>query len=326
MKTLYQMSDNALAAGEEARSNYIAAIASSSDLLGVLPFLDVAGGAYIYVGEGQLSGVAFEGDEPNVGDGILNPRVEGLKVLCGDLEVDPGLLKTHGPGVRKMSETMKARALGAYLTNAIINGDPLSSEVPSGLKHRIIQGQHKRLDGAPLSQEALNNAIDTVDGPTHLLVGTTLRDWLAASGWLTDGINEQGVRALFYSYPSGDGVIRLPVLNVSADPFGVPIIGYDEPDNTSSVYVVNLGDTGVCGLQNDMPDYSDLGECPYHEMPRKSAVQIILDMGGFGERNGEPIVPATVLRGRAEWLASFGVLSGRAAARLSGIAEGRPAA
>lgn len=327
MKTLYQMSDDALAAGEEARSNYIAAIASSSDLLGVLPFLDVAGGAYIYVGEGQLSGVAFEGDEPHVGDGILNPRVEGLKVLCGDLDVSPSLAKTHGSNIRSTVETMKGRALGAYLTDAIINGDPLSEEVPNGLKHRIIQEQHRRLDGGSLTKDLLGAVIDSVDGASHLLVGTPLRNWMSSAGWLTWDNAADGNRAAYYHHHTNKGVQVLRVLSASDNPFGSPMIGYDEVDQTTSLYVLNLGGYGVVGFQNEAPAYADLGECPYQEIPRKSAVQVVIDAAGsFGERNGEPIVPETVLRTRAEWLASFGVLSGRAAARLSGVAEGRPAA
>ncbi len=321
MKTLHQMSDDALAAGEAARSNYIAAIASSSDLLGVFPFLDVTAGAYVYTGEGQLPGVAFEGDEPNVGDGILNPRVEALKVLCGDLDVAPSLPKTHGSNIRGTVETMKGRALGAYLTDAIINGDRLSEEVPTGLKHRIIQEQHWRLDDGRLNRDLLGAVIDSVDGATHILVGKSLRNWLGASGWLTWGHDAQGRRASYYQHQTNNGVQVLRVLSVGDNPFGAPMIGYAEPQQTTSLYVLNIGDTGVCGIQNEAPAYNDLGECPYQEMPRKSAVQAVIDAAtSFGETS----VPETVLRARAEWLAAFAVLSGRAAARLSGIAEGRP--
>jgi hypothetical protein len=59
----------------------------------------------------------------------------------------------------------------------------------------------------------------------------------------------------------------------------------------TSIYVVNLSDTGVVGLQNGIMDVTDLGE----------------------------VQDKPVLRTRVEWLISLAVLHGRAVSRIWGI-------
>lgn len=302
--TLLQASEMALGNDEVKRAAIIELFAKP-DILSVIPFLDIQGGAYTYITEGQLPGVAFRGinESYTSNTGIINPQVERLRIVGGELDVDKALLKTHGAGIRTSQERMKVKALSLYLAGKIINGDSETDPREfDGLRKRITGSQlfpaGNTANGDALSLQVLDNAIDAVDGATHLIMSKKMRNLLSnattntsVTGFVTWSKNEFGQRIAYYN--------DLPILIVDYDDQNNQVIDFNEAcpgggtATGTSIYVVNIGDEGVLGVQNGVMEVTDLGE----------------------------IDAAPVLRTRLEWLVSLAVLSGRAAARVWGIKQ-----
>src|SRR5262245_31113707 len=69
-------------------------IAAENPILERMPFIDISGTAYRYNREGTLPGVGFRGlnegfDESTA---VLNPQVESLTILGGDMDFDRALI------------------------------------------------------------------------------------------------------------------------------------------------------------------------------------------------------------------------------------------
>lgn len=289
--------------GEVLRNTIIEHFARSSELLRVLPFIDVPGGAYVYNLEGSLPGVAFRGvnEGYTASAGILNPQTERLRLAGGELKVDNAVLKMHGSEVRSQHELKQVKALSLTIGAKLINGD--STRDPrefDGLRARI-QGDQLLNAGSTdggdaLSVRALRDLIDAVDNPTHLVMSKKVRNLLSSAasdttigGYIAYDKDEFGKRITLF-----DG---LPIVVTDYDAAGAQIIDFNEVGSggstatATSVYAVNFGDEGVVGLQNGVMDVRDLGEMES--------------------------VPAMLTR--VEWLVGLAALHGRAAARLRGV-------
>lgn len=290
--------------GEVKRAAIIEMFAASSDFLNAMPWEDIPGGSLAYTEEGKLPGVAFRGFNEAYSEsvGILNPKVEVLKIAGGDLDVDKALIKTRGEAVRSTHEAMKVKAMALYLTGKLLNGD-------SDLDPREFDGLRKRITGdqlvpanlgtpgsnLPLSLEALDSAIDRVDNPTHLLMSKDMRRKLTVAarntsvgGDIEYMVDDFGKRIAFYN--------GLPILLTDVDDTGSKILNFNEAgpgggSTATSVYVLSLGSDKIVGLQNGIMEVKDLGE----------------------------IDVKPVFRTRVEWLVGLAAMHGRAAARIWGI-------
>lgn len=291
--------------GEVLRNTIIEHFARTSDLLRVTPFLDVAGGAYVYNLEGSLPGVAFRGvnEGYTASVGIMNPETERLRIGGGELKVDNAVLKMHGNDVRSQHELRQVKALSLTIGAKMINGDSTADPREfDGLRTRIVGDQ--LLDagttdgGNPLSVGMLRDLIDATDNATHLIMSKKMRNLLSAAatdttigGYISYEKDEFGSRVTMF-----DG---LPIVVTDYDAEGKDIIGFNEVGaggstaTATSIYCVNFGDEGVTGLQNGIMEVRDLGE-----MQNQPA-----------------------LLTRVEWLVGMAVLHGRAAARLRGVAK-----
>jgi hypothetical protein len=290
--------------GDVHRNAVIEMFAANSDILRVLPFEDVPGGSLSYNMEGKLPGVAFRGYNESYSEsvGIVNPQVEVLRIVGGDLDVDKAIIKTRGEDVRSTHEAMKVKALSLNITGAIVNGD-------STVNPRNFDGLRKRIQGyqlvpalstapsanSPLSLEALDNAIDRVDNPTYLLMSKDMRRKLTVAarnytvgGFIDYQVDGFGRRITVYN--------DLPILIADYDDTGTKIIDYNEVGpaggtTSQSIYVLSVGEGMLTGLQNGIMEVTDLGE----------------------------LQTKPVLRTRVEWLVSLAAMHGRCAARVWGI-------
>ena len=289
--------------GQVVRSGVIEMFARNSDILRVLPLSDVKGGSLAYNVEGELPGVAFRGfnEGYNESTGVVNPQVEALRIAGGDLDVDIALIRTRGQQIRSTQEQMKVKALALNLTKAFIKGD--SSSDPrefDGLQNRITGKQviaaGSTSGGDALSLNKLDELIDQVDSPTHLIMSKAMRRLLTGAardsnigGFIAWTKDEFGSQLAMYN--------DLPILIADYDDTGSRIIDFNEanPGGGSpvgtSIYCVSLQEGMIEGLQNDIMDVRDLGEI-----------------------DNKP-----VMRTRVEWLVGLAVMHGRAAARLQGI-------
>jgi len=297
-----------LNSGDIKRSAVIEMFAANSDLLRVLPWEDIPGGSLSYNQEGALPGVAFRGFNEGYSEstGVINPATEVLRIAGGDVDVDKALIKTRGEGIRASQENMKIKALSLHLAGKIINGDSETSNGREfdGLRKRVTGGQLIPANlstpnaSAPLSLEALDAAIDAVDGATHIIMSKDMRRKLTSAerninvaGYITYSQDEFGQRFARYN--------DLPILIADYDDLGNQIIPFTEagPDGVltnASLYVASFGDGKLTGLQNETMEVSDLGE----------------------------LQAKPVFRTRIEWLVGMAVMHGRAVSRVWGISNG----
>ncbi len=292
-----------LHSGDVLRSAVTELYARSSDVLMALPFDNITGNALRYNREDKLPGVGFRGVNEAYGEstGILNPQVEMLSIAGGDLDVDTFILQTMGADQRSVQEAMKIRALALRWTKAFVKGDNGSDPREfDGIQGRVAGNQlieNNAGTGAALSLAKLDELIDQVTNPTHLLMNKGMRRRLtqssrntSVSGYITHTKDEYGRQLTMYN--------DLPVLVVDEDEAGNQIMPFNEAaagggTSSTSIYCVSFGEGMFQGIQNGDITARDLGE-----LQSKPA-----------------------MRTRVEWFAGIAIMHGKALARLRGITD-----
>jgi hypothetical protein len=293
-----------LPAGDVVRQAVIEVFAQETDILRVFPFNNIAGNALKYTQEETLPGIGFRGVNEGYteGTGVLNPQTENLVIMGGDLDVDNFIIKTMGDDQRAAQESMKLKALSHTFSHNVIKGD--SETTP-----KQFDGLQKRLGGNqvisnntgandPLHLPKLDELIDAVDNPTHLIMSKAMRRVLtqaardtAVGGFITFEQDEFGRRQMVY-----DG---LPIVIADGNGDLFATLAFDEAATNSgtaatSIYCVSFMEGMLHGIQNEVPDVRDLGE--QDEKP--------------------------VMRTRVEWYPGMVLMHPRAAARLRDIHTG----
>ncbi len=285
------------------RQAIIELYASSSEILRVLPFEGIPGNALRYNREETLPGIGFRGINEGYTEstGILNPITETLTIAGGDLDVDKFIIDTMGMDQRSVQEAMKVKALALNWTLQFIKGDSTTNpRVFDGLQARVtgnqLIGAGSTANGDALSLMKLDELIDQVQNPTHLIMNKTMRRLLtqaardtAVGGFITTGKDEFGRQLYYYA--------DLPILIVENDNTDMQILNFNEAcpgggtATGTSVYCVSFAEGMLTGIENGGIDARDLGE-----LEAKPAY-----------------------RTRVEWYAGLSCYHGRAAARLWGI-------
>jgi hypothetical protein len=286
-----------LSTGDVYKAGVLMKYAETSDILRVLPFEGINGNSLKYNIEETLPGIGFRGVNGSYTEstGIINPKVESLTIAGGDLDVDKFIVDTMGAEQRAVQEAMKVKALALSWTKTFIKGDSESDpKVFDGLQKRL-QGDAliaNHATGARLSLAKLDEAIDAVDGATHILMSKAMRRRLTVAartssvgGNISYSTDEFGRQVTMYN--------DLPILIVDKDNENADILGFTEANSTTSIYVVAFGEGQVNGLENGGMDVRDIGE-----LETKPA-----------------------LRTRIEWYSGFGVFAPRSAARLKNITD-----
>ena len=287
------------------RAGVIEQFARTSDVLRVLPFQNIQGNALAYNREEQLPGVAFRGVNEGYPEsvGVINPATETLYIAGGDLDVDRFIIQTMGSQVRSTHENMKIKALSQAWTSKFIKGDTtIQPREFDGLQARLtgynLMDAGNTAGGDPLSLELLDEAIDRVANPTHILLSRSLRrkfknarNDINLSGQISLEKDDFGRPVNTYA--------GLPLLTTYGDAVNPDPLGFNEASpgggaNTStSLYILSMGVDGVSGIQNGGMDVRDLGEL--QELP--------------------------LFRTRVEWYAGIGIFNGSAAVRLRGVSN-----
>ena len=289
-----------LHSGDVVRSAIIELYARNSDILRVLPFENMEGNALRYNREDKLPGVGFRGvnEAFTESTGVLNPRVETLTIAGGDLDVDKFIVDTMGADQRSTHEAMKVRALALRWGKAFIKGDSGSNPREfDGLQQRLGGNQlmTNHATGGALSLANLDELIDSVDNPTHLVMNKAMRRRLtqaarntSVGGYITYDQDEFGRRQSYYA--------ELPVLILDEDEEGNQILPFTEASSgggstSTSIYAVSFSENHLVGIENGGIDARDLGE----------------------------LESKPVFRTRCEWYSGMALYHGRAAGRLQGI-------
>lgn len=279
--------------------------AANSDILQFLPFESINGNALRYNREDTLPGIGFRGvnEAYTESTGILNPMTEPLVIAGGDLDVDTFILQTMGQNQRSVQENMKVKALALAWTKQFIKGDSESDPRGfDGLQVRLTNNQLIEAGdtdgGDALSLKKLDELIDTVENPTHLIMSKAMRRLLTAAardvdvgGYITWGVDAFGRQIAKYN--------DLPILIADYDNTGSSILAFDEVGSggstatATSIYCVSFTDGMLSGIQGGQMDVRDLGE-----LQTKPA-----------------------MRTRVEWFSGIACFHGKAAARLRGISN-----
>lgn len=302
--TLVEAAKSAANQGAVLRSSIIEMYARNSDVLQALPFDSITGNAMRYNREETLPGVGFRGvNEAYTEDvGVINPVTEPLVIAGGDLDVDKFILATMGDGQRSVREGMKVKALAHRWTKAFLKGD--SSSDPrefDGMQVRLTGSQKiaagSTANGSALSLAKLDELIDAVDEPTHLIMNRTMRRRLSAAarlstvgGYLTYTLDAFGRQVTRYN--------DLPILVVEQDNDGNDILPFTEAASSgtataTSIYCVSFREGMLTGIQNGGMQVTDLGE----------------------------LQTKPVFRTRVEWYAGIALYHAKAAARLWTIGD-----
>lgn len=282
----------------ELQRGVIELFAKSSVVLDALRFTNIAGTALTYNLEKTLPGIGFRGVNEGYSEstGILNPQVEKLKIMGGDLDTDRFLTKTMGENRRTVDVKMKLKAAALYFTKLFFDGDELTDV-------RQLDGMNKRLgtgsqviaagtNGAQLTENMMDRLIDAVEGgPTDLFMGKKMRRQLnalaKANTLLTAGVDAWGRPIERYA--------GIPIRIVERDNLDAEILELDETQGSSnvtgSIYGIRFEEGYLEGIQNAPIEAYDLGEV--EDKPAK--------------------------RLRVEWYLGIALQHPRAIARLKGI-------
>ena len=304
--TLVEASKIAMNRDEIIKATVMELYAKNSDLMQFMPFEDIAGNAITFNREKTLPTVAFRGvNEAYVeGTGQMDRITESLAIGGGDVDVDTFIVKTAGMDQRSVQEALKIKALSLSLTETFIKGSVISDPKSfDGFQTRITGTQSicagsTAVTGAALSLVKLDELIDTVDDPTHLLMNKASRRRLTAAartstvgGYITYSVDAFGRRITQYN--------DLPILIADKDNTNADIMAFDETNAagnaiSTSIYCLSFAENGVMGLQNGSMDVRDLGE----------------------------IDTQPVYRTRIEWYVTLSIMRPMAAARLHSINSG----
>lgn len=301
--TLYEASKNHR--GDVVRSAVIEMFARNSPILAALPFEDIAGGTVKYEREGALPGVAFRGVNESYTEstGVMNPQADSTYIVGGDIDVDKYIVKTRGEGYRATQTALKIKAIVDAWNQKFIKGDNSSDPREfDGLQARLVGNQlitnSATSGGAALSMKKLDELIDAVDSPTHLIMNKAMRRnikaYLRTSSMISEVEDAFGRKLTTYSdlpilVTENGATEALPFTEAASNPSGAA---------STSIYAVSLRPNMLNGIQNGDLEARDLGEV--HDSP--------------------------VLRLRVEWYAGIALYHGRAAARLYSVNDATAAA
>jgi len=298
-------------AGRYFEAAVVQMFAEANEITRLLPFKTIQGSAYQYNQEGELPAVAFRGvnESFTASVGAINPVVEPLRISGGDIDVDRFIVTNEGEDARSVQERMKIKAIMEDFQRAFIKGD--SSTNPKefdGLQSRLTGDQvisNKRADspagGEVLSLNKLDEAIDAVMEPTHILLSKAMRRRLtqaarnsSVGGNIDFRPDEFGRRVMFYS--------ELPVVALEDASGGDTVLPFEEAasdaggsDVNTSIYVVSFKENHLTGIQGAAS----------------------LNPRDLGEIDDKP-----VYRTRVEWDIAIALMHGRAASRLRDIIDG----
>lgn len=283
--SLYQSALIAQNNGEFKKAGILQTFAQASPLLAAMPLVSIAGNSYAWTREANLGSVGFRAVNSALaeGAGAVETRSVALKIIGGDLDVDNFLIQSHGPATRSAHETMKATLLAQTVAYQIIKGsttaaggatadangfDGLQVRYGGGFGGNAVVDAGENADqiilndGASdaLSMKKLDEAIQAVDNPTHILMGKKMKvnmmAFLRNSSAVTMTKDEFG--RLITSY-NGLPILEADVLGTST---GLQQLAFNEgaSSNRTSIYVLNLSDMGLHMVQNGGVQVRDLGE------------------------------------------------------------------
>lgn len=228
---------------EQKKKSLVMKVTNESIFMRVLSFIPVDGQDYRYGEQSTLGGIAFRSINENYSDdtGVVNPKVEHLSILGGEVRTDQQLVNKQGGIARANAILAKVRKAGLVFDKTVIDGDPAAnSKEFMGLNARLTGNQviTAGANGAAFTLAMIDDLIDRVVGPNDrkilVMNKRTRRKMKNLAVASAGGALLSDVGGSFGAY---DG-IKIEVLDEDGDES--PILDYDETqgssDLTASVY------------------------------------------------------------------------------------------
>lgn len=270
MSDVMTLNEHAKTAGPLTRA-VVDIYAETSDLLAAMHWENSKGG-YDYIIEDAPGGIAFRGiNETYTPDiGVENPQHESLYIAGGEADVDNFLLRNNGEARRSRETNKKIKNLAKSVTDVIIGGDNTSQPREfDGLQRRLtgraLIPNSSASGGAALSLGALDEAIQEVKEPTHLLMSRKLRTKFSTAmrnqtlaGNMYYETNDLGHKVMYYG-----GLPFLVGYEVGPEGEVLPFTEVGAGGGTaqcSSIYILSLKPGCVFGIQSEPMNARDLGE------------------------------------------------------------------
>jgi hypothetical protein len=287
---------------DQMRKGLVMKVTNESVFMRILRFIQVDGFSYEYGELALLGGIAFRGiNEPYSPDaGVVNPKIERLAILGGQINTDRLLANKQG-GIARVNAIMGKA--GLFFDKYCIDGDPgISNKQFYGLKARLVGNQliYPAADagnGGALALKDIDTLIDRVVGPNSkkvLIMNKADRRGLKQAA-IAAGARWASVDDIGRSIDQYDNV-KIEVLDEDGDE--QPILAKNETRGssnlTSSVYCIHPG-------EDTQGEY----------------VQGLI--GTKMIEHEEQGARGTVYIDLVEMNASLAMFHGRAAARLAGI-------
>ena len=229
------------------------------ELAKVLHFIPVDGQSYAYGEDASAAGIAYRSLNESYSDstGVINPKVEHLRIFGGEVRTDTQLFNKQGGAARANEIARRIARASLFFDREVIKGlgatDP---KAITGLQDRLVGDQvlAAGANGAALTKDMIDDLLDRVYGLNEkklLIMNKACRralkhDLLSSAG--VASVGEMGG-----SLPAYDGV---PILVLDEDGDQTAILDFDETCGTSevtaSVYCIHPGSTtdreGLQGL------------------------------------------------------------------------------
>jgi hypothetical protein len=296
------------------QAGVIKMFAESTPIWELMPMQKIDGDTYTYAREVALPGIGWRGLNTSWPEstGVINPLVERLQILGGEVKIDDYLLETRPNGAPDLKATqfrMKSQAASNEFSRSFLEGDDLADPNQMvGLRRRLTGSQviTAGVNGATLSLDMLDELLDLVPFENKVLfmnrylrrVITKLITSAAGARQIQMGLNAFGEQVETY------GGARLAIVELSGS--GTTYLDFDETTGssnvTSSIYCVSFGDDRVHGIYNN----GDRGK--------------LVSVKDFGELEAEPRH-----MGRLSMNVGMVVEHPRSASRLRGITQTMPA-
>ena len=289
--------------GDWHRAGIVSTFASSTPLLAAMPIVTIQGSAASWTEESVLATAAFRAINGSytATEAKATQRVEPLKICGGLIQIDRALLQMMGDEQRAAHLMSKTKAVAQTIGFSMLSGDAAVNPTSvDGLLNRFpIGGPRAITNGATaLSMKKLDEAIDEVSNPTHIILNRAMARnitaYLRGNGTAIQIMQDAfGRRIQAYT--------DLPF--IIADPVDVDsqfrAMGFSEPSSTCSMLVVSLGLDALHLIQG-------------------SAGMAIEDIG----TNDTGILRGSLV----EWAVGIAPMGPRCVARLSGITDATAAA
>jgi hypothetical protein len=245
--------------------------AQTHPIIGAMGFNTISGPADRFEREGDLGTVAFRalGEGFTEDTGSTDPASEPVFVLGGDADADLKQIDWSGEQALARKVAMKTKHL-AHLAalKAVKGSNSANPREPDGFQARCVGDQlipqGSTSGGDPLSISKLDEVIDAVVDPTHLIMTRAMRRRLnnAARDESVGGRVEYTTDSFGRRVTSFDG---LPILIADVLQSYYPIMGFNEAGpgggaTSTSIYVASFTEDGITGTMNSLPDVRNLGE------------------------------------------------------------------